>query len=324
MSNFEIVLKDGSIREVASGTTAFEFAGQLSRSLQKSALVASWNGSHLDLMAPIPGSGKIEFFGFDSEEGKEALRHTSSHILAQAVSRLFPEAKFGIGPAIANGYYYDIDSAHVFVPEDLEKIQAEMEKIVKEDLPLKKSILSREDAIQFFADKGEIYKVELIRDLPEDAEISLYTQGDFTDLCAGPHVMSTGKVKAIKLQSIAGAYWRGSEKNKMLQRIYGTSFEKKADLDAYLHMLEEAAKRDHRKLGRELNLFTIQEEGPGFPFFLPKGMAIRNELEKFWRDVHFRYDYQEIRTPIILNEELWKQSGHWDHYRENMYFTQID
>lgn len=324
MSNFEIVLKDGSIREVASGTTAFEFAGQLSRSLQKSALVASWNGRHLDLMSQIPGSGKIEFFGFDSEEGKEALRHTSSHIMAQAVSRLFPEAKFGIGPAIANGYYYDIDSDHVFVPEDLDKIQAEMEKIVKEDLPLKKSILSREEAIRFFADKGESYKVELIQDLPEDAEISLYTQGDFTDLCAGPHVMSTGKVKAIKLQSIAGAYWRGSEKNKMLQRIYGTSFEKKADLDAYLHMLEEAAKRDHRKLGRELNLFTIQEEGPGFPFFLPKGMAVRNELEKFWRDIHFRYDYQEIRTPIILNEELWKQSGHWDHYRENMYFTQID
>ena len=324
MRNLKIVLKDGSIREVESGTTTFELAGYLSRNLQKNALVASWNGTPLDLMAPIPGDGTIEIFGFESDQGKEALRHTSSHILAQAVSRLYPDAKFGVGPAITNGYYYDIDSQHVFTPEDLDKIQSEMEQIVKENIPLVKSIFSREEATNFFTKKGESYKVELIRDLPEDAEISLYTQGEFTDLCAGPHVMSTGKVKAIKLQSIAGAYWRGNEKNKMLQRIYGTSFLNKNDLDAYLYLLEEALKRDHRKLGKELGLFTILEEGPGFPFFLPKGMALRNELEKFWRELHCQYGYEEIRTPIILNEKLWKQSGHWDHFRENMYFTTID
>lgn len=321
---YQIILKDGSSKSVAEGTTAYDLAGQLSRSLQKNALVAKWNDDFLEMNSPIPGDGKVEFFDFSTAEGKEALRHTSSHIMAQAIQHLYPGVKFGIGPAINEGFYYDMDSEHTFVPEDLEKIQMEMEKIVKEDLPLQKSIISRQDALELFEKKGEIYKVELIQDLPEDVEISLYQQGDFIDLCAGPHVVSTGKVKAIKLLSIAGAYWRGSEKNKMLQRIYGTSFEKKADLDAYLHLLEEAAKRDHRKLGKELGLFALLEEGPGFPFFLPKGMALRNELEKFWREVHRKYGYEEIRTPIILNEELWKQSGHWDHYRENMYFTEID
>jgi len=321
---YQITLKDGSIKQIEAGKTALEFAGEISRSLQKNTAVAKWNEQFLDMSAEIPGSGTIEFFDASTSEGKHALRHTSSHIMAQAIQRLFPDVKFGIGPAIDNGFYYDMDSEHIFTPEDLEKIQTEMEKIVKEDLPLKKSIVSRQEALALFAEKGESYKVELITDLPEDVEISLYQQGEFVDLCAGPHMMSTGKVKAIKLLSIAGAYWRGNEKNKMLQRIYGTSFEKKADLDAYLHLLEEAAKRDHRKLGKELGLFALLEEGPGFPFFLPKGMALRNELEKFWREIHRKYEYEEIRTPIILNEDLWHRSGHWDHYRENMYFTKID
>ena len=321
---YQITLKDGSIKQIEAGKTALEFAGEISRSLQKNTAVAKWNEQFLDMSAEIPGSGTIEFFDASTSEGKHALRHTSSHIMAQAIQRLFPDVKFGIGPAIDNGFYYDMDSEHIFTPEDLEKIQTEMEKIVKEDLPLKKSIVSRQEALALFAEKGESYKVELITDLPEDVEISLYQQGEFVDLCAGPHMMGTGKVKAIKLLSIAGAYWRGNEKNKMLQRIYGTSFEKKADLDAYLHLLEEAAKRDHRKLGKELGLFALLEEGPGFPFFLPKGMALRNELEKFWREIHRKYEYEEIRTPIILNEDLWHRSGHWDHYRENMYFTKID
>ncbi len=321
---YQVTLKDGSVRKISQGTTGYDFAGDLSRTVQKNATVAKWNGQFLDLALPIPGDGTIEFFTFDSPEGKEAFRHTSAHILAQAVKRLFPDTKFGIGPAIENGFYYDLDSEHVFTPEDLVKIQKEMDRIVKENLPLQKSILTREEAIRFFEGQNEIYKVELIRDLPADAEISIYQQGDFTDLCAGPHLISTGKVKAIKLLSIAGAYWRGSEKNKMLQRIYGISFEAPKELEAYLHLLEEAAKRDHRKLGKELGLFALLEEGPGFPFFLPKGMALRNELERFWREIHTKYGYEEIRTPIILNEGLWKQSGHWDHYQENMYFTKID
>ena len=321
---YQVTLKDGSVRKISQGTTGYDFAGDLSRTVQKNATVAKWNGQFLDLALPIPGDGTFEFFTFDSPEGKEAWRPTSAHILAQAVKRLFPDTKFGIGPAIENGFYYDLDSEHVFTPEDLVKIQKEMDRIVKENLPLQKSILTREEAIRFFEGQNEIYKVELIRDLPADAEISIYQQGDFTDLCAGPHLISTGKVKAIKLLSIAGAYWRGSEKNKMLQRIYGISFEAPKELEAYLHLLEEAAKRDHRKLGKELGLFALLEEGPGFPFFLPKGMALRNELERFWREIHTKYGYEEIRTPIILNEGLWKQSGHWDHYQENMYFTKID
>ena len=246
--NYKIILKDGNERQVAEGTTAYNFAGELSRSLQKSALVAKWNGQFLDMASEIPRDGTIEFFNFESPEGKEALRHTSSHIMAQAIQRLYPDVKFGIGPAIENGFYYDMDSAHIFTPDDLDKIQVEMEKIIKEDIPMKKKICSRQEAINFFQEKGELYKVELINDLPEDVAISLYEQGDFVDLCAGPHVMSTGKVKAIKLLNIAGAYWRGSEKNKMLQRIYGTAFEKKEQLEEYLHLLEEAARRDHRRM----------------------------------------------------------------------------
>ncbi|MDF2633253.1 MAG: Threonyl-tRNA synthetase [Pelosinus sp.] len=324
MNKIKVTLKDGSIREVEQGTTLAEFAASISRSLAKSAVAAKVDGYVTDLPIKLQNDAKVEFVTFEDVEGRDAFRHTSSHILAQAVKRLFSNVKIAIGPAIANGFYYDFDVATAFTPEDLEKIQAEMEKIVKEDFPIERMEVSRDEAIGIFEKLGEDYKVELIRDLPIDVTISMYKQGEFIDLCAGPHLASTGKVKAIKLQSVAGAYWRGDEKRKMLQRIYGTSFEKKADLEAYLTMLEEAAKRDHRKLGRELDLFSIQEEGPGFPFFHPKGMVLRNELENFWRKLHFKYRYQEIKTPIILNQKLWQQSGHWDHYRENMYFTTID
>jgi len=320
----QITLKDGTEREYAAGTTLAQVAESISRGLAKSALVAKLDGQVADLRTQLTKPVRVEFLTFEDEAGKDALRHSSSHILAQAVKRVFGDVKIGIGPAIANGFYYDFDTAHTFTPEDLEKIQAEMEKIIKEDLPIERIEVSRQEAIKRFEELGENYKVELIRDLPEDVVISLYQQGEFVDLCAGPHVASTGKVKVVKLQNLAGAYWRGDEKRKMLQRIYGTSFEKKADLDAYLTMLEEAAKRDHRKLGKELDLFSMQEEGPGFPFFHPKGMIIRNELEAFWRKLHVRYGYQEIKTPIILHQKLWQQSGHWDHYRENMYFTNID
>lgn len=324
MGKVLIELKDGSKREFDQGVSLLEIAETLSRSLAKSVLAAKVNGKLTDLRYKLDGGAKVEFVTFEDAEGKEALRHSASHILAQAVKRLYKDVKLAIGPAIANGFYYDFDSTHPFTPEDLEKIQSEMEKIIKENLPIERLEISRQEAIRLFEEKGETYKVELINDLPSDVGISLYKQGEFVDLCAGPHVPSTGKVKAIKLQSLAGAYWRGDEKRKMLQRIYGTAFEKKAELEAYLNMLEEAAKRDHRKLGRELDLFSIQEEGPGFPFFHPKGMVIRNELENFWRKIHVKYGYQEIKTPIILHQRLWQQSGHWDHYRENMYFTTID
>lgn len=319
-----ITLKNGDIRSIEENITVLEFAKVLSRSLAKVALAAKVNDKIVGLDYVLTEDCKVELLTFEDNEGKIALRHSASHVLAQAVKRLYKNVKFAIGPAIENGFYYDFETEEPFTTEDLGKIQKEMEKIINENLPIVRSELSRAEAIKLFADKGEDYKVELINDLPEDVIISLYTQGEFVDLCAGPHVASTGKVKTVKLQSIAGAYWRGDEKRKMLQRVYGTAFEKKADLDAYLHMLEEAAKRDHRKLGRELDLFSIQEEGPGFPFFHPNGMIIRNELENYWRAVHTRYGYKEIKTPIILNQKLWQQSGHWDHYQENMYFTSID
>lgn len=261
---------------------------------------------------------------FETEEQKKAVWHTSSHILANAVMRLFPEAKFGIGPAIDNGFYYDIDLEHRFTDEDLQSIEEEMAKIVREEVPLVRKEMAREDALKYMQKRGEIYKVELIHDLPEDAVITFYEQGDFVDLCAGPHLPSTADIKAIKLLSVAGAYWRGSEKNKMLQRIYGITFPKKSMLDEYLQKLEEAKRRDHRKIGKEMDLFALYDEGPGFPFFLPRGMIIRNELEYFWRKAHVQRGYDEIKTPLILNEELWHTSGHWDHYKENMYFTKID
>lgn len=324
MADVKIILPDGSAKEYAAGTTLGDAVKQLSNSLAKKVLAANVNGELTDLREELVDGSEVAFLTFEEDGGKHTLRHTASHILAQAVKRLWPEAKLAIGPAIDKGFYYDIDMEHTLTPEDLGKIEKEMSRIVKENLPITKSVMSRQEAIEFFKSKNEDYKVELIQDLPEDAVISCYAQGDFIDLCAGPHVASTGKVKAFKLQSIAGAYWRGDEKNKMLQRIYGTAFEKKEELDAYLHMLEEAAKRDHRKLGKELGLFVIKEEGPGFPFFLPKGMALRNELENFWREVHHEFDYEEIRTPIILNKQLWETSGHWFHYRENMYTTIID
>lgn len=322
----KLTMKDGSVREVQEGTRFQDFVKSVSNSLAKKVLAVKVNGKTCDLMASITEDAKVEFLTFDEPDGRWALRHTASHILAQAVKRLYKDAKvqLAIGPAIENGFYYDFDLERQLTESDLADIEKEMKKIVKENLPLVRKEVSREEALAFFREKGESYKIQLIEDLPADATISMYTQGEFTDLCAGPHVTSTGKVKAIKLQSVAGAYWRGDEHNKMLQRIYGTAFTKQEDLDAYLHMLEEAAKRDHRKLGRELDLFSLHEEGPGFPFFHPNGMIIRNELLNYWREVHRRYGYQEIMTPIILNRKLWEQSGHWAHYAENMYFTKID
>jgi len=260
----------------------------------------------------------------NDEEGKRALRHTASHILAQAVKRLYPKAKLAIGPTIDNGFYYDFDVEETFTREILEKIELEMSEIVKEELKLERSVVSREEALKFMEEKGESYKVELINDLPEDEELTFFKQGDFIDLCAGPHVLSTSKVKAFKLLSVAGAYWRGSEKNKMLQRIYGTAFGKKSELEEYLNMLEEAKKRDHRKLGKELKLFTLMEEGPGFPFLLPNGVVLKNKLIEYWRELHKKAGYVEIETPMILNRELWETSGHWSHYKENMYTVNID
>lgn len=324
MADVNIILPDGSKKAYPAGTTLAEAVKALSNSLAKKVLVAEVDGELTDLREEVKEGSHVSFLTFEEDGGKHTLRHTASHILAQAVKRLWPEAKLAIGPAIDKGFYYDIDMEHVLTPEDLGKLEQEMARIVKENLPIEKEVMSRQDAIEFFKNKEEDYKVELIQDLPEDAVISCYKQGDFVDLCAGPHVASTGKVKAFKLQSIAGAYWRGDEKNKMLQRIYGTAFEKKEDLDAYLTLLEEAAKRDHRKLGKELGLFVIKEEGPGFPFFLPKGMALRNELENFWHEIHHEFEYDEIRTPVILSRHLWETSGHWDHYRENMYTVQID
>ena len=324
MSEVNIILPDGSSKAFAAGTTLGEAVKQLSNSLAKKVLAADVNGELTDLREVLVEGSKVSFLTFADDGGKHAFRHTASHVMAQAVKRLWPDAQLAIGPAIENGFYYDIDMEHKLVPEDLPKIEAEMSRIVKENLPIEKVLMERQEALDFFASKHENYKVELINDLPADAVISAYKQGDFTDLCAGPHLASTGKVKAFKLQSIAGAYWRGDEKNKMLQRIYGTAFEKKEELEEYLHLLEEAARRDHRKLGKELGLFVLKEEGPGFPFFLPKGMAVRNALEDFWREVHHDYDYEEVRTPIILSQHLWETSGHWFHYRENMYTTQID
>ncbi|HRS21379.1 MAG TPA: threonine--tRNA ligase [Clostridia bacterium] len=320
----KITLKDGSVKEYKKGTTVEEIVASIGSGLLKAALAAKLNGKVVDLRTPVNEDCSLEVLTFDDDDGKWALRHTGSHILAQAVKRLYPDAKLAIGPAIETGFYYDIDSDEPFSEEDLAAIEKEMEKIVKEDLRLERFELPRSEALDMMGRMGESYKVELINDLPEDAVISFYKQGEFVDLCAGPHAPSTGKVKAFKLLSVAGAYWRGNEKNKMLQRIYGTAYTKKSELEEYLNMLEEAKRRDHRKLGKELDLFSLHEEGPGFPFFHPKGMIIRNELENFWRDIHRKHGYKEIKTPVILNEDLWHQSGHWDHYKDNMYFTTID
>ncbi|NMB33630.1 MAG: threonine--tRNA ligase [Clostridium sp.] len=319
-----VTLKDGSIKEYDSGTTVKDVARSISAGLARVALAAEVNGEVKDLGYRLKEDSSLSLLTFNDEGGRDAYRHTTSHILAQAVKRLYPDASLAIGPSIENGFYYDFDVAKPFTIEELDDIEREMQKIIKEDLELERFVLSRDEAIKLMKEENEPYKEELIRELPEDEIISFYRQGEFVDLCAGPHIESTGKIKAFKLLSVAGAYWRGSEKNRMLQRIYGTSFNKKSDLDEYIKRLEEAKKRDHRKLGRELELFDILEEGPGFPFFMPKGMVLRNILEDYWREEHKKAGYQEIKTPIILSEDLWHRSGHWEHYKENMYFTKID
>ncbi|MBS5326890.1 MAG: threonine--tRNA ligase [Lachnospiraceae bacterium] len=320
----KITLKDGSSKEYAESMRVIDIAADISEGLARMATAGEVNGEVVDLRTVVEEDCELSILTFQDEKGKGAFRHTASHIMAQAIKRLYPDAKLAIGPSVADGFYYDIDRETPLTQEDLEKIEAEMKKIVKEALPIEQFTKPRAEAIAYFQEKEEPYKVELIEDLPEDAVISFYSQGEFTDLCAGPHLMTTKPVKAFKLTSLAGAYWRGSEKNKMLQRIYGTAFPKKAELDEYLTMLEEAKKRDHRRLGKELGLFMMQDEGPGFPFFLPKGMVLKNTLLDYWREIHNKAGYVEIATPIMLSRHLWETSGHWDHYKENMYTTVID
>lgn len=319
-----ITLKDGSKKEYSEAKSIYEIALDISEGLARAACAGEINGGAADLRTVVDTDCELNILTFDDEEGKGAFRHTASHIMAQAIKRLYPETKLAIGPSIKDGFYYDVDREIPFTGEDLEKIEAEMKKIVKEGLALERFTMNREEAIRFMEDKEEPYKVQLIEDLPEDAELSFYRQGEFVDLCAGPHLMNTKSVKAFKLTSLAGAYWRGSEKNKMLTRIYGTAFAKKADLEEHLARIEEAKKRDHRKLGKELGIFMMREEGPGFPFFLPKGMVLKNTLLDYWREIHNKAGYVEVSSPIMLSRHLWETSGHWDHYKENMYTTVID
>ena len=319
-----ITLKDGSTKEYDQAMSVLDIAKDISEGLARVACAGEVDGELVDLRTVVDKDCNLNILTFESEGGAWAFHHTTSHIMAQAIKRLYPGVKLAIGPSVADGFYYDVDSETPLTAEDLVKIEAEMKKIVKEALPITRFTKSREEAIAYFKEKEEPYKVELIEDLPKDAEISFYQQGEFVDLCAGPHLMSTKPVKAFKLTSLAGAYWRGSEKNKMLTRIYGTSFTKKADLEEYLNRMEEAKKRDHRKLGKELGLFMMREEGPGFPFFLPKGMVLKNTLLDYWREIHRKNGYVEISTPIMLSRHLWETSGHWDHYKENMYTTVID
>lgn len=319
-----IRLKDGKELHFENEVTLFEAAKKISNSLAKDVLVAKVDGELTDIRNNITDRTQVEFFTKADKEGLFTLRHTAAHVMAQAIQHLYPGTKFAIGPAIDDGFYYDLESDHVFSQEDFAAIEKEMAKIAKANLPIEKKILSRNEALEFFRSRNQDYKVILIQDLPEDAIISTYTQGDFTDLCRGPHVRSTGKLKVFKLMTVAGAYWRGDEHNKMLQRIYATAFFDKEELDRFLFVRAEAEKRDHRKLGKQLNLFSFHEEGPGFPFFHPKGMVIRNELIAYERELFREFGYEEIMTPIILSKKLWLQSGHWDHYKENMYFTQID
>ena len=320
----KVTLKDGSVREYAQPMAVIDIAKDISEGLARNVCAATVNGEGVDIRTVIDKDSTLVLHTFDDQEGKAAFWHTTSHILAQAVKRLFPETKLAIGPSIAEGFYYDFDRPDAFTADDLTALEAEMKKIVKENLALERFTLPRDEAIKFMQEKEEPYKVELIEDLPEDAEISFYRQGEYVDLCAGPHLMTTKPVKAFKLTSLAGAYWRGNEKNKMLTRIYGISYTKASELEEYLTRIEEAKKRDHRKLGKELGIFALMEEGPGFPFFLPKGMVLKNTLIDYWREIHNREDYVEISTPIMLNRQLWETSGHWDHYKENMYTTVID
>ena len=321
----KVTLKGGTVKEVESGTPVFEIVKEIGMGLYKAACSCRIDGKVCDLRTPITNDCALEILTFDDDDGKYAFRHTASHILAQAVKRLYPDTRLAIGPAIADGFYYDFDFSEPITAEDLEKIEKEMKAIVKENLPLERFLLPGGEAVEQMKQKGETYKVELIEEhLSKGEDISFYRQGEFVELCAGPHLMTTGSVKAFKLTSLAGAYWRGNEKNKMLTRIYGTAFSKSSDLDAYLTRLEEAKKRDHRKLGKELGLFAMMDEGPGFPFFLPKGMILKNQLIDYWRTIHTREGYVEISTPMMLNRQLWETSGHWDHYKENMYTTVID
>ncbi|MDU4587997.1 MULTISPECIES: threonine--tRNA ligase [Clostridium] len=319
-----IKLKDGSIKEIEDNSTVFDFAQSISMNLGKSALVGEVNGCLVDLNYKLKNNDEVNILSYDSEKAVEVIRHSSAHIMAQAVKRLYKNAKLAIGPSIANGFYYDFDIDTPIIKEDLEKIEKEMNKIVKENLKFERIDVSKEEALKIMKDNDEIYKVELINDLPEGEKISLYKQGDYIDLCRGPHIPSTKYAKAFKLISVAGAYWRGNEKNKMLQRVYGIAFSNLKELEIHLHNLEEAKKRDHRKLGKELKLFTFAEEGPGFPFFLPKGVILKNSLIDFWRKIHYEAGYVEVETPIMLNKKLWETSGHWYHYKENMYTSMID
>ncbi len=324
MDRITVTLPDGAQREYEVNISLMDVAKGISEGLARRVLGAVVDGEIRGLQERLDSDCSLRFVGFEDEEGKEIFWHTSAHVMAYAVQRLYPETKFAIGPAISDGFYYDLDLEHRFVPEDLPALEKEISKIVKEELPMERFELSRDEAIAFFKERNQDYKVELIEGLEADETISLYSLGEFTDLCRGPHLYDVKKIKATKLLSIAGAYWRGDEKNKMLQRIYGISFEKKSALEEYIEKLEEAKKRDHRKIGREMDLYSFHEEGPGFPFYHPKGMIVRNELTDFWREIHKEKGYGEISTPIILNEALWHRSGHWDHYQENMYFTTID
>jgi threonyl-tRNA synthetase len=321
--SMKITLKDGSCKEYENGMSVLDIATDISSGLGRMAMAGEVNGEVVDIRTIVEDDATLNIFTAKDPEGLSTLRHSASHMLAQAVKRLYPEAKLAIGPSIDDGFYYDIDDVKIS-EDDLEKIEKEMKKIAKENLAFEKFTKPREEAIAYMEELGEPYKVELISDLPEDAIISFYRQGDFVDLCAGPHVKTTKEVKAFKLLSVAGAYWRGSEKNKMLTRIYGTAFPKAAELEEYLHRMEEARKRDHRKIGKELGLYTMQDEAPGIPFFLPNGMVLKNNLLDYWREIHTREDYKEISTPIMMNRHLWETSGHWDHYRENMYTTKVD
>ena len=320
----KVKLMDGSMKEIEDGSNGYSLATSISRKLAKEAVAAKVNGKLVDLSHELKESDQVEIITVDSEEGIEIIRHSTAHVMAQAVKRIYGNVKLAIGPTVKNGFYYDLDLDTPLTHDDIEKIEEEMNKIINEDLKFKRKDVSREEALKLMSEKGEDYKVQLINDLDESENISLYEQGDFTDLCRGPHIPSTKFIKAFKLTSVAGAYWRGSEKNKMLQRIYGVAFATKKELDKYLNMIEEAKKRDHRKLGRELRLFEIMDEGPGFPFFLPKGVVLKNILIDYWRKLHNKAGYVEIETPIMLNKELWIRSGHWDHYKENMYTSMID
>lgn len=325
MAQINVTFPDGAVRQYDAGITIEEIAGSISASLKKKAVAGKKDGKVVDLYTPLEEDAAIEIVTLDSADGLEVYRHSTAHLLAQAVKRIYgSEVKFGIGPVIEDGFYYDMDIPVSLSPDDLGKIEAEMEKIVKEDLPIRRKVVSRAEATEIFQGLNDHLKLELIRDLPEDSTITLYEQGEFFDLCRGPHLPSTGFIKAFKLMSVAGAYWRGKSENQVLQRVYGTAWPKKAEMDEYLHFIEEAKKRDHRKLGKELELFMFSEEAPGMPFYLPNGFTVRNELEQFSRRLQQLAEYTEVRSPFLMNERLWKESGHWDHYKENMYFSEVD